>query len=231
MRTVAIITARGGSRRVPGKNLRPLAGRPLIDWTIASALTCGAVDRVVVSTEDDAIAAQALAAGADVPFRRPAELASDSASSADTVLHALETLRGMGDHFDFAVLLQPTSPFRTAADIEASLALLSESGAETCVSVSVVSKRPTWFFDVDANGRMTPMVDGDNGPSPKTVYMLNGAVYAFRVAWFLEHRRFRDDETVALTMPEERSLDIDTPHEFHVAEALAAADGLAPCLL
>ena len=131
---LAVITARGGSKGVPGKNLRPLAGKPLLSWTVEAALCAKCVTRTIVSTDAPEIADVAVKAGAEAPFLRPAELASDTASSADVVVHALEQCPG----YDYVLLLQPTSPLRTADDIDAAFARMLAANGNACVSVSEV---------------------------------------------------------------------------------------------
>jgi CMP-N,N'-diacetyllegionaminic acid synthase len=214
---LAIIPARGGSKRVPGKNLANVGGKPLIVWTVEAALAARTVARVIVSTDDTVLAETAASAGADVPFLRPAALSDDAATSADVVLHALDAL---DESYETAVLLQPTSPLRTAADIDDGLDRLAESGADTCVGVGPVEHRPDWYRTIDAHGRLRPagaMADGAQG---ETLYMLNGALFAFRVAAFRADPRFITDETVGHPMPADRSLDIDTPFDLRVANLL-----------
>ena len=122
-RVVAIIPARGGSKRLPRKNVLPLAGKPLIVWSIEAALASVYIDKTIVSTDDAEIAEISRIAGASVPFMRPPELASDTATSADVVMHALDYLDSQNDHYYYSVLLQPTSPLRTNTDIDAALEL------------------------------------------------------------------------------------------------------------
>jgi len=223
---LALIPARGGSKGLPGKNLRPLAGRPLIAWSIAAARACPAIDDVIVSTDDPAIAAAARAEGARVPFPRPAELATDGARSIDVVHHALRALPALPD---LVVLLQPTSPLRRAEDITAALTRCVESGADTCVSVTPSAKSPAWMYQLDAEGRMRPLLDtpaASRRQDLPPVYVLNGAVYVARTPWLLAHDGFIAPDGVASVMPPERSIDIDTLLDFRLAELLAAEHGL-----
>src|SRR5688500_10349967 len=135
---LALIPARGGSKGLPGKNLLPVDGRPLLDWTVQAARRSRYIDRVVLSSDDPAIIAAGLAAGCDAPFVRPAELASDTAGTLEVVEHALDRLPG----YDVLVLLQPTSPLRTAGDIDGACERMVASGAGSCVSVSLVEQSP-----------------------------------------------------------------------------------------
>jgi CMP-N,N'-diacetyllegionaminic acid synthase len=210
---LALITARGGSKGLPGKNVRPVQGRPLIDFTIAAARGAACVDRVVLSTDDDEIARVAEACGCEVPFRRPAALASDTATSMDVVLHALDQL----PQHDIVVLLQPTSPARESGDIDAAVQRLLEANAPACVSVCAAEESPYWMFSLGHQARLKPLLD-----TPATtrrqdlppVYVLNGAVYAARTDALKRMGSFLGPETVAHVMPRERSIDIDTLEDF-----------------
>jgi len=123
-RFLGLIPARGGSKRVPRKNLSSVAGKPLLAWTIEAAQSAQRLDRVVLSTDDDEIAGLGSKLGVEVPFRRPPELASDTAAGSDVTVHAVRSLAERGDTFDYVVVLQPTSPLRVAADIDAAIELL-----------------------------------------------------------------------------------------------------------
>jgi N-acylneuraminate cytidylyltransferase len=210
---LALITARGGSKGLPGKNVRPVQGRPLIDFTIAAARAAACVDRVVLSTDDDEIARVALACGCEVPFRRPAPLASDEAKSLDVVLHALGHLPG----YDIVVLLQPTSPARTAADIDATVQRLLDAQAPACVSVCEAEESPHWMFWLDERARLTPLLDTPAATRRQDLppaFVLNGAVYAARTSALRRMGSFLGPETVAHVMPRKRSIDIDTLEDF-----------------
>lgn len=220
---LAIIPARGGSKGLPRKNILPMAGRPLIAWTIAAALGAKSVRRVIVSTDCPEIAEAAQAAGADVPFLRPEALATDTATSADVVRHALEACPG---HDRFA-LLQPTSPLRTAEDIDAASQLMTDQGATSCVSVCLAEQSPflMYFHDSDSGLRRViadPAYQGLRRQDLPDVVRLNGALYLCAVDHFLTHDRFVDDQTLGFVMPPSRSVDIDTLDDFKAAEALLA---------
>ena len=227
-RVLALITARGGSKGLPGKNVRPLGGRPLVAWSVAAARASRHVDRVVVSSDDAAIQQAVREAGGEVPFTRPAELSDDTATSIDVVLHALEQL----PDFDLLVLLQPTSPLRTAADIDDCLEACVRGGAPAAVSVVEIDKSPHWMFTLGPGAHLRKLLDG---PTPERrqdappIVALNGAVYVARIAWLQGSRTFLDPATVAHVMPRERSVDIDTPLDFALAELQLAAPG-APSL-
>jgi CMP-N,N'-diacetyllegionaminic acid synthase len=216
---LGIIPARGGSKGVPGKNIRPIAGKPLLAWTILAAQASEYIDRLVLSSEDEAIIESARAWGCEVPFVRPAELATDDAPGTAPVLHALNMLPG----YDYAVLLQPTSPLRTAEDIDACVALCAGTGAPAVVSVTRSSKHPAWMYELE-DGRLRPVLE--HGPASKRrqdlreVYALNGAVYVIAVSEFLANPTILGADTRAYPMPEERSVDIDTALDFSIAEFL-----------
>jgi CMP-N,N'-diacetyllegionaminic acid synthase len=220
---LAVITARGGSKGVPGKNVRPVYGRPLIAWTVRAATRAHTVDRVIVSTDDEGIAEASRAAGAEVPFARPAELATDTASSIDVILHALDAVPG----FDLVVLLQPTSPLRNAADIDAAVERCVSADAPACVSVSLVEEHPQWMYRLGNDSRLAPVLPADSRASRRqdlpAVYSLNGAVYVARVDWLRRERSFLSPATVGYVMPRERALDIDTESDFQTLETFAGA--------
>lgn len=211
---LALITARGGSKGLPRKNVLMAGGRPLIAWTIVAALESAVVSRVVLSSDDEEIMETAKAWGCTAPFRRPASLASDTASSIDVVLHAMERLPG----FEYVVLLQPTSPLRTAADIDAAFELLRTSGASSCVSVCEVDQSPYWMFRLKEGSKMERLFPENAGAARRQdlppVYVLNGAIYIAKVDLLRQTKNFVSEDCVAYVMPRERSLDIDSAEDF-----------------
>jgi len=212
-RVLAVIPARGGSKGLPGKNILPVQGRPLLAWTADAALAARALDRVVVSSDADAILAAARACGVE-PLRRPAELATDTATTLDVIVHALDACPG----HDVVVVLQPTSPLRSAADIDGALERFAATGAPSCVSVCEAEQSPYWMYRLGAGQALLPVVDGTPQATRRqelpTVYVLNGAVYVADTAWLRTTRAFVAAGTVAHVMPVERSLDIDTAQDF-----------------
>jgi CMP-N,N'-diacetyllegionaminic acid synthase len=217
-RVLGLIPARGGSKGLPGKNILPVRGRPLIQWTIDAARQSRYIDRLVLSSDDDAIIRVARDLGCEVPFVRSADLASDTASSMDVVIDALDRT----GHTGLVVLLQPTSPLRTSADIDAAIELLESAQAPACVSVRPAEEHPYWTFRLESS-RLERYAIPD-GPMPARrqdlplAWCLNGAVYVADTVWLRRERSFCTDVTVGLPMPAERSIDID------VAEDLARAD-------
>ena len=221
--TLALITARGGSKRLPGKNVRPLGGKPLIQWTVEASLACPLVHRTVLSTDDAEIAEAARACGCDVPFMRPPELAHDTASSVDVVRHALDAV---GDGYEWLVLLQPTSPFRAPRDIADGIARLQTAGGNSLIAVAEPEKSPYLMFrrradstlDSVAGIKLADLRHTRTQDLPEC-YEINGALYVVRIAWFRESGTLFDDDTLSLVMPRSRSANIDTPLDFAVAEA------------
>ena len=219
MTLLALIPARGGSKGIPRKNIRPFCGKPLLQLSIDAALAAACVDQVVVSTDDPEIADVAKAGGAEVPFLRPAELATDTAPGIAPVLHALEQLPQVSD----VLLLQPTSPLRTSADIEAIVALRQQSGRESAVSLTPSAKHPAWMFSLSQDKRLEPLLQLDGAHCRQqlpTAYVLNGALYLASRAFLLREQAFIREDTVGYVMPAERSVDIDTPLDWQWAEFL-----------
>lgn len=223
-RIVALIPARGGSKGLPRKNVLPLNGKPLIAWTIEQTRASEYVDRVIVTTDDEEIASVARANGADVPFLRPRELASDTAKAMDVILHALDWLEAHNDRFDVIVLLQPTSPLRTTVDIDNALRLLFSKDARAVVSVCETEHHPYWSNVLPADGSLDgflrPDIMNKNRQELPTFYRLNGAINAAHCDHLRTHKTFFGKSTFAFVMPSERSVDIDTLIDFQRAELL-----------
>ncbi len=218
---LAIIPARGGSKGVPRKNIRILAGKPLIAWTLEEAKRSKYIDKCIVSTEDEEIKSVAEAWGGNVPFMRPMELAQDNTPGIEPVLHAIKMLPG----YDFVVLLQVTSPLRTVEDIDGAIAYCLNRDCESCVSVTEVEHSPYWMYQIDIQDQLKPILKIEKEKSfqrqklPK-VYQLNGAVYVASVEFVQKEQEFIGEETLGYVMPQERSYDIDTMMDFEVAEVL-----------
>jgi len=222
MHVGAVILARGGSKGVPGKNTAPVGGVPLIARAIGSALAASSVDTVLVSTDDDAIAAAARAAGAEV-IDRPAELAVDTASSEDAVLHAIDEMRAQGRALDVIVFMQPTSPFILAADIDAAVARVVDGGAD--VSFSAFE---TYAFLWAARDGAAVGVNHDHSFRPRRQdrephYQETGAFYVMRAAGFAAARFRFFGRVVVQPVSEDWAIEIDTPAELERARLLAHA--------
>lgn len=225
---LAIITARGGSKGVKDKNIRPLAGKPLITWTIDAARASRSVDRVVVTTDSDAIAQVARDAGADVPFLRPAEYAGDLSKQEDAFLHAMRWVETNDKRYDFVMLLAPTNPLRDAAEIDAvSAALVANPHARAIFTVIPASHHPFFMNTLPADGSLKGFVPEEhklkNRQELPAYYALSASVCILEWDHFVEHQSFLTPETYAFVTTEENGHDINSPLDFAVAEALMAA--------
>lgn len=226
---LGIITARGGSKGIPGKNIKFLAGKPLIAYTIEAAQASGVFDRLIVSTDDEAIADVAKEYGCDVPFLRPAELAQDYTPHLPVLRHALDWLREhQGYQPEYVMILQPTSPLRTVSHICEAVELLGRTDAESIVSINEVPGHynPHWQFQVADTGLMN-IFTGEPFAEivtrrqnlPKT-YTRNGAIYLFKanLIFHPENPSFYGDRVAAYIMPLEASVNIDSMDDWEEAE-------------
>lgn len=227
MRVLGLIPARAGSKGVPQKNIRLLLGKPLLQYSIDSALAARSLARVVVSTESEEIAEIARRCGAEVPFTRPAELAEDNSPTLPVVIHALRTLEAQGDRFDAVCLLQPTCPLRRADDIDACVELLRRSGADAVLSVLEVPARyhPHWTFLADRDGSLRPAADAalpsrrqDLAPAVHR----DGSIYLTRRDVVLEQGSLYGARLVGFRMDPDRSVNIDDLDDWARAERLMA---------
>lgn len=215
-RILAIIPARGGSKRIPGKNIKNLSGKPLMVWTIEAALSSRYIDTIVVSSEDNAILQ--VAERFDVESMKRSQAASADTASADQVI--LEILEKYND-FDFFVYLQPTSPLRSNDDIDDAIELCISEQKNTCVSVTKSSIYPAWFYKIE-NQQMQKYCNLQNEVRQKmpVPYITNGAIYIAKIKEYLMDQNLIDDKTIPIEMPIERSIDIDTHFDFKVVELL-----------
>lgn len=224
MKNLAVIPARSGSKSLADKNIKPLLGKPLMVYSIGAAFSSGLFDTVHVSTDSECYAEIARKYGADVPFLRSAEMSSDTASSWDAVLEVLRNYEQRGKVFDTITLLQPTSPLRTPEDIVRVYETMDEKKAKAVVSVCEMDHSPLWCNVLPEDGCM----DGFCRPESKvprqklkTYYRVNGAVYTLSVPALREwHGLAYGKDTYACIMPRERSIDIDEPVDFWIAEAI-----------
>lgn len=219
LRVLGLVPARGGSKGIPRKNLRAVAGKSLLQWTAEAASSSRYLDRVVLSTDDEEIAEHGRAVGLDVPFRRPAELATDSAPAAEVIVHCLDEL---GDGFDVLVYLQPSSPLRLAEDIDGCVELVA-AGHDLVVSVHPVAERPELMFALGPGGELRPLLGRRSEARRQELgswFVLNGAVYAARIAAYQSQATFLTPATVGYPMPRERGVDIDEETDLWLAEAL-----------
>lgn len=212
MSIVAIIPARSGSKRLPGKNTKILAGKPLIGWTIEAALNSGVFSEVIVSTDSPEIADIAFNFGATVPFIRPKELSTDLATSASVVKHALNyTTTGPSS----CALLQPTSPLRDSSDIANAVDVFKANQTATLVTVFEMHEKMNWLFEEREDGQFSRLSDSF---SANKLLAINGAIYLFDIERFKSTEEFISDGCSFSKMSIINSIDIDTPEEFEIAE-------------
>lgn len=229
MKVLFLILARGGSKGLPGKNYMPLLGKPLIAYSIECALSSKYCDEVIVSTDDDTIAETALSFGALVPFRRPAELASDMAKSSDAVLHAFEYLQEQGKVYDLFVLLEPTSPLRDVQDIDKAIKTLEKNtSASFCVSVTKAdSAHPSFLFTKDGQHFLNAYLTKDNvirRQDISEVFYPEGSFYIAKVpAYKMEKTFYKDGLTIGYELPKWQSFEVDTAEDFYIVEAILLA--------
>lgn len=219
---LAIIPARAGSVGLPGKNIIDLGGQPLIAWTIKAAVNSRVFNRIIVSTDGDDISQAALAAGAEVPFRRPRALATSAVGSVEVVLHALDTLDATGS---FA-LLQPTSPFRTATHIIEASAIYQNQNALSLMSVNQ-GKPLSWTFRMNEHRELNSVVPhatmATRRQNEEPIVHPNGAIYIRHISHFRKTASFLPPETLGYKMGHIDSLDIDSADDYNLAQAILAA--------
>lgn len=221
MKPLFIIPARGGSKSIPKKNIKPFRGKPLIAWSILTALELTDADRIIVTTDSDEIAQVAREYGITNPHMRPAELATDTASTRDVLLDAMAQAERRGVDYDCVILLQPTSPLRTASDVRNALAAWSPE-VDMAVTVRPAPCNPYYdCFETSPDGFLR-VSKGDGlltrRQDAPPAWQLNGAVYVITPARLREMEIGRMMRRVPVPMPAERSLDIDTPLDWKIAE-------------
>lgn len=228
--TVGIICARGGSKGVVRKNLRLLGGKPLLGWSIEVARLCPSLDRIIVSTEDEEIAAVARSFGAEVPFTRPTELARDDSPELEVWRHAIRTLTESDGHMpDQLVNIPTTSPLRAPEDVEACISELRTNDADLCLTVRAAQRNP--YFNMvtieDGWARIAIRPAGvtvRRQDAPK-VYEITTVAYAADASYVLSTTRLLDGQVRAVIVPEERSVDIDSELDLQFAEFLLGHRG------
>lgn len=223
MENIAIITARRGSKGLPDKNIRPLAGKPLLAWSIESALESNLFDTVMVSTDSEEYAAVARRWGAEVPFLRSAKTASDNASSWSVVDEVLTRYVDLGKTFDTFCLLQPTSPLRTANDLTAAYKLYEDKQALAVIGVCELEHPLAWCGTLRSDMSLVGFIDRDSArqrQSQKTYYRPNGAVFIANIDDYKKDHFLYREGAYAYVMPRERSVDIDCELDFAFAELL-----------
>lgn len=217
----ALIPARGGSTRLPGKNILPLNGKPLIAYAIDQAKKSKYIDRVIVSTDNEQIAEVSMAYHAEVPFLRPDNISGTYALPHSYLTHFYDFLKSNGEEMPFiTVLLQPTSPLRTVQDIDKSIELFENEEVEEVLSVSASDKKPFWYRTVNEEGYLVDYSDFSQIDHDKPCYILNGAIYAFKTHCFKDNEGIIATKVLPYEMPPERSIDIDRDIDFELAELL-----------
>ena len=230
-RLLAIITARGGSKRLPRKNISVFNGQPLIAWSVKAGKNSQYVDRLILSTDDNETAQIAKSAGAEIPFKRPGELALDSTSSIDVVVHAINELAARGDIYEYVLLLQPTSPLRSARHIDEAVELLVDKDATGIISVTEVDHPYEWSGllsqSLSMDDFLQRQLDSQSSQNLPVRYRVNGAIYIAKVDQFIKEKSFfLSSKLFAYKMDREVSVDIDTRFDFQFAEFLAVSSDL-----
>ena len=225
MKVLAIIPARGGSKGVPRKNIIPICGKPLIGYTIESALEAvkmGVIDKLIVSTDDEEIASISRTCGAEVPFLRPDFLSSDKAKSVDVMIHAVDYYKQQGVEYDTILLLQPTAPLRSVEDITESLKLFEKEGVTSlisCYKEEYISDAVTYYKQGDLAIALNPNHNkGIRRQEEKEKFVRNGAIYITSVKQMVDNHRVFDDVPAMYVMPKERSVNIDTIDDIELLE-------------
>jgi CMP-N,N'-diacetyllegionaminic acid synthase len=231
-RVLALIPARGGSKGLPGKNLRLLAGKPLLVWSIEQGLATPEIARVVVSTDDSKVAAVARDSGADVPFLRPAEISGDAAPTSATVIHALDFLAARGVEFDAVLLLEPTSPLRASGDLSGAIRVLSENWdrADSVVSVGAIhTESPFVSKTISPEGFVVPLLPPSGVTRRQdlpTAYFPYGVAYLTKVSAFRTVPTFYQKATLPFLIERWQNFEIDDATDFVCVEAVMRARGL-----
>ena len=218
-RILALIPARGGSKGIPRKNIIDLCGKPLISYSIEACLKSNYIDSVIVSTDDTEIAEVSRSYGADVPFMRPAALASDMSKTIDAVIHAIATLKEVGHEYDTLVLIQPTQPLRTNDDIDSAIEKYWNSGCIPLVSVSPVDDNPMLIRSIE-NGHLKLLLDISSTCRRQDMpayYRVNGCIYINEISEISESTSFNDNP-LPFIMDRSHSVDIDEPCDLALAE-------------
>jgi CMP-N-acetylneuraminic acid synthetase len=232
---LALVPARSGSKGIPRKNIADLAGKPLLAWTIAAALASRIPLRVVASTDCPEIAQIARLYGAETPFLRPAELARDESPAISTIFHALDWLeQEEGYRPDTVLYLQPTSPFRTAGDIDAAFSVLDATGADSVIGVSEAHPHPYDMMQLRSDGRLgfflSEQKDAVRRQDFPPAYAVNGAIFLTRTASIRAEKSLFPARTYPFVMPRERSLDIDSSSDLHLARLILSEEKSHECL-
>lgn len=225
-RLVAIIPARSGSKGILDKNIKYINEKPLLSYTIEACKKADLFDEIIVSTDSVKYARIALEYGADVPFLRPKELATDTASSRDVIFDVLHKFSLIGKEFDYFMLLQPTSPLRNETNIKKSVEILFEHKADSVVSICKVEHPTSYNVSLHEDGKIiqkSRYKQMNRRQDDVTEYRINGAIYLAEIKFFLKNKTFYGKNTYAYVMQEEESVDIDNELQFNYAQWLLQA--------
>jgi len=219
-KAVAIITARGGSKRIPRKNIKPFLGQPIIKYSIEAALSSGCFDEVIVSTDDKEIAEVSALCGAAVPFMRSAKNSDDYASTVDVMEEVILEYKKRGQEFDYTCCIYPTAPFITGAKIKKAMELLKETDADTVISVVRFGYPPQRALKIEQGKMMMiwPEYTASRSQDLAPAYHDCGQFYCVRTKNFLEQRKLFTSNTLPLEMPESEVQDIDNEEDWKMAE-------------
>jgi CMP-N-acetylneuraminic acid synthetase len=230
---VGLVPARGGSKGIPRKNIRLLAGRPLLAYTAEAASQARRLERVILSTEDDEIADVGRRCGLEVPFRRPPEFALDETPTLAVVRHALDWLEESGAVFDAVCLLQPTNPLRQASDIDACIELCERSGADAVVTILPVppEHNPHWVYFRLTEGELR-LATGEESPIPRRqdlppAFHRDGSIYVTRCDVVRSQNSLYGRRLVGYPIDPSRSVNLDTPEDWERAEARLVSAGVS----
>lgn len=230
MKILGLIPARGGSKGVPRKNIKLLAGKPLIQYSIEAGLACQEIDELIVSTEDEEIAAISKRIGAKVPFLRPAELAADHSPTIDSIIHALAFYEAQNIFFDAVCLLQPTCPFRTATDILHSINIFKKDLPDSLISVQEVPAKfnPHWTFEAVPNTNFLKIATGEQQIIPRRqelpkAYYRDGAIYITSRDILMKQRSLYGERIAYFSLKNDQHVNIDTLADWEEAEQLMKA--------
>lgn len=224
MKVLFVITARGGSKGVPRKNIKMLGGMPLIAYKIIAAQKCQFENRIIVSTDDEEIANISKGYGIEIPFMRPKELATDTASSMEVVAHAMDWVtKNDREKYDYVCLLEPSSPFASFQDIDKALELIIERDADTLLGMKEVEVATTFIHSLDDKGGLSHFyyaikdLKSIRRQDQKKEYTMNGCMYIAKWNYFIQNKLFHSENSVPYIMPEEKSIEIDTMLDYEVA--------------
>ncbi|MGY3685376.1 cytidylyltransferase domain-containing protein [Vibrio coralliilyticus] len=228
MKNYAFIFVRGGSKGLPGKNIKPLAGKPLLEYSIETAKACSSISRIFVSTDDSDIAKVAIAAGAEL-IERPADLATDTSAEWYSWRHAISWVRDKYGDFDHFISLPATSPLRSVEDVESSLVRLEEDSADICISLTPANRSPFFNMVTKTEQGAVELVNKPEGDVTRRqdaaeVFDITTVVYTATPQFVLEHYGIFSGKVTSIVVPKHRAVDIDDIYDFKLAEAIMIGD-------